>query len=61
MEPADEKPTVVERRVDEEAAYRIDSTVQQQQEEATEHFKIPRTNSSLGIGCSSDFEGQLCL
>jgi hypothetical protein len=42
VEPADGKPTWVEGSVDEEVARRIDSTVQQQQEEATEHFEIPR-------------------
>jgi hypothetical protein len=42
VEPADGKPNWVEGSVDEDAAHRIDSTVQQQQEEATELFKIPR-------------------
>jgi hypothetical protein len=42
VEPADGKPTWVEGSVDEEAAHRIDSTAQQQQEEATELFEIPR-------------------
>jgi hypothetical protein len=42
VEPAYGKPTWVEGRVDEEAVHRIDSTVQQQQEEATKLFEIPR-------------------
>jgi len=42
VEPAHGQPTRVEGSVDEEVAHRIDSTVHQQQEEATELFKIPR-------------------
>jgi hypothetical protein len=42
VEPADGKPTWEEGRVDEEAAHRIDSTVQQQQEGAEKLFEIPR-------------------
>jgi len=42
VEPADGQPTWVEGSVGEEAAHRIDSMVQQQQEEATELFEIPR-------------------
>ena len=42
MEPADGKLTWVEGSVDEEAVYDIDSTVQQQHEETTELFAIPR-------------------
>ena len=42
VEPAYGKPTWVEGSVDEEPAHCIDSTVQQQQREATELFKIPR-------------------
>jgi hypothetical protein len=42
VEPADGKPTWVEGSVDEAAAHRIDSTVQQQQAETTGLFKIPR-------------------
>ena len=42
VKPADGKPTCVEGSVGEEAAHRIDSTAQQQQEEATELFEIPR-------------------
>jgi hypothetical protein len=42
VDPADGKPTWVEGSVDEEAVHHVDSTVQQQQEEATELFEIPR-------------------
>jgi hypothetical protein len=42
VDAVDRTPTWVEGRVDEEAVHRIDSTVQQQQAEATELFKIPR-------------------
>ena len=42
VEPAYGQPAWVEGSVGEEAAHRIDSTVRQQQEEATELFKIPR-------------------
>ena len=42
MEPAHEKPISIEGSVDEEATDHSDSMVQQQQEKATEFFKIPR-------------------
>jgi hypothetical protein len=42
VEPADGKPSWVEGSADEEAVHRIESTVQQQQEEAAELFEIPR-------------------
>jgi hypothetical protein len=41
VEPADGKPTWGEGSVDEGAAHRIDSTVQQQREGAGDHFEIP--------------------
>ena len=42
VKPADGEPTWIEGSVDEEAMHHIDSTVPQQQEEATELFDIPR-------------------
>ena len=42
VDSANGKPTCVEGSVEENAVHHIDSTVQQQQGEATEHFKIPR-------------------
>ena len=47
VEAADGKLTWVEGSVDEEAAHRIDSTVQQQEDEAANLFVIPRKLESM--------------